>query len=260
MKEDRLSVLTPEAVEFDFELADLGSRFIAIFLDTIIQIVILLPVIGLIYLIQFLGIDTKINPDPFSSWIIGLLFLFLFIMGFSGYYIIFELIWNGRTPGKRIVRIKVIKDGGYPLDITSSFIRNLIRLVDFLPFYYFLGIISILISKNKKRLGDIVAGSVVIKEYPDIPPPILGKEEHYEHGESLHLFDLEKISSPEYILIREFLLRRDEMELFSQRNLAIKIAIPLMEKLAIDKIYFEGREIEFLEELARQLRSNEKFL
>lgn len=257
MKENKLTVLTPEAVEFELEPADLGSRFIAILIDTIIQILLILPVIALMGLMEFF-FPGKNNPNPFASWVTGLLFILLFILGFSGYHIFFELIWNGKTPGKRIASIKVIRDGGFPVEVTSSFIRNLIRIVDFIPFYYFAGIISIVLCKNKKRLGDIVAGTMVIKEYADIPPPVLIKYEESSTG--MNLSCLEKITEHEYTLIRELLLRHEELDGAARKSIASKIAGALVEKLEMDRSHIEGREYEFLEELLKTLRHNEKFL
>ena len=257
MRDKKLTVLTPESVEFELELADLGSRFIAILIDTIIQILLLLPVIVLIGLMEFF-FPGENNPAPFASWITGILFILLFILGFSGYHIFFELIWNGKTPGKRIASIKVIRDGGFPVEVTSSFIRNLIRIVDFIPFYYFAGIISIVLSKNKKRLGDIVAGTMVIKEYADIPPPVMIK--HEGSSNSINLSCLEKITEKEYTLISELLLRHDQLDITARKSIASQIAGALIEKLEIDKSHIEGREYEFLEELVKTLRNNEKFL
>ncbi len=251
-----MTVLTPEAVEIELEPADLGSRFIAILIDTIIQIVLILPVIVLMSLMEFFS--TGKGVQPFASWITGLLFILLFILGFSGYHIFFELLWNGKTPGKRITSIKVIRDGGFPVEVTSSFIRNLIRIVDFIPFYYFAGIISIVLCKNKKRLGDIVAGTMVIKEYADIPPPALTGHEECSNG--INLSYLEKITEHEYILIRELILRHEELDMTARKSISSKIAGPLMKKLEMDRSHIEGREYEFLEELVENLRNNEKFL
>jgi len=256
LKENRMTVLTPEAVEIELEPADLGSRFIAILIDTIIQIVLILPVIVLMGLMEFFS--TGKGVQPFASWVTGLLFILLFILGFSGYHIFFEIIWNGKTPGKRITSIKVIRDGGFPVEVTSSFIRNLIRIVDFIPFYYFAGIISIVLCKNKKRLGDIVAGTMVIKEYADIPPPVLAI--HEECSNCINLSCLEKITEHEYTLIRELILRHEELDMTARKSIASKIAGELMEKLEIDRSHIEGREYEFLEELVKDLRNNEKFL
>lgn len=261
MEEDKITILTPEAVEFDFQLADLGSRFIAILIDTIAQLLISLPIVLLIYLIQVFWLYSSYR-DPISPWILGLLFLLLFIVGFSGYYIYFEMIWNGRTPGKKLVNIRVVRDGGYPVNITSSFIRNIIRIVDFLPFYYSTGVISIIFSRDKKRLGDIVAGTMVVREYKDIPPPVL--QDGLSGGEGdigLSSLSLEKITPGEYCLIREFLLRKNHMERPFRNKLARKIAIPLIDKLNIkNQSYGDDNYILFLEQLARNMKDKDKFL
>ncbi len=256
MKENSITVLTPEAVEIELEPADLGSRFIAILIDTIIQIFLILPVIVLMSLMEFFSRGKE--GQLFASWITGFLFILLFILGFSGYHIFFELLWNGKTPGKKMTSIKVIRDGGFPVEVTSSFIRNLIRIVDFIPFYYFAGIISIVLCKNKKRLGDIVAGTMVIKEYADITPPVLNSHEECSNG--INLSYLEKITEHEYTLIRELILRNEELDINARKAIAKSIAGALIEKLEIDGSHIEEREYEFLEELVKELRNNEKFL
>jgi len=260
LKEHKISILTPESVEFDFYLADVGSRFIAIFIDTLIQLLISLPVMALIYLIRMYWWFSH-NPDHISPWLVSILLLILSVAGFSGYHIFFESFWNGRTPGKLITRIRVVKDGGFPVNISSSFIRNLIRIIDFLPFYYSMGVISILLSGNKKRLGDIVAGTIVIREYGDILPPVIDTIEK-QGGKCLNLSPLclEKLTSEEYILLREFILRKSRLEKSAEKKLSEKISFPLMEKLGINKTEWHGKNMDFLEELLLCLRANEKFL
>jgi uncharacterized RDD family membrane protein YckC len=253
--EKRISILTPEAVEFDFLLADIGSRFIAILIDTIIQMIISLPVIILIYIIRAFWWFSDI-PDSISPWIIAILLLLLFIVGFSGYHIIFDIIWNGRTPGKLITGIKVICDSGYPVTISSSFIRNLIRIIDFLPFYYSTGIISIVMTKNKKRIGDIVGGTIVIKEYSDIMPPVLEKKPLVNKV----ILNLDKITDKEFLLIREFLLRQNQMDIKSRDNIAQKIALPLIKKLEYPENQLKNGYINFIDELFQSINEKKKVL
>src|SRR5215510_11634669 len=83
---------------------------------------------------------------------------------FWGYYIFFEMLWNGQTPGKRWVGLRVIRTDGTPITLSESFIRNLTRLVDFLPAAYGIGIISMFLDKQSRRLGDLAAGTLVVHD------------------------------------------------------------------------------------------------
>jgi len=87
---------------------------------------------------------------------------------FWGYYIVFEMAWNGQTPGKRWIGLRVIKVNGYPISLVDSTIRNLVRVVDFLPAYYGLGVIAMFANAQARRLGDFAAGTVVVKERKEV--------------------------------------------------------------------------------------------
>ena len=81
-----------------------------------------------------------------------------------GYFAIFEIVWNGQTPGKRIAGIRVVKDSGRPLTPSETIGRNLLRIVDQLPAFYAIGVLVALLNAQNKRLGDFIAGSIVIRE------------------------------------------------------------------------------------------------
>jgi hypothetical protein len=91
-----------------------------------------------------------------------------------GYFILFEVLWNGQTPGKKLAGIRVVKRGGLPLTSRDVLLRNLVRLVDYLPSYCFAGLISFFASKNQQRLGDLVADTVVIREFTSEMPHTWG--------------------------------------------------------------------------------------
>ena len=145
-----LNIDTPENVVFGYEVVGIGSRFLAALVDT--TIIALLLVAANVILFFFL---TRSIPgfDIANSFIIGLLSLIGFAF-FWGYYIFFEMRWNGSSPGKRQVGIRVIRADGTPITLAESVIRNLVRLVDFLPAAYGLGLVTMFIDGKARRLGD----------------------------------------------------------------------------------------------------------
>lgn len=148
-------VYTPEAISISYLVAGIGSRFAAALLDIIIEVVLLIVILvgG-----AELGPFSSAGPTVATILTITLLFLLLW-----GYYLLFEAFWNGQTPGKSALRIRVIKTSGHPIGFTESAIRNLLRVVDWLPSFYALGVITMFIDRESRRLGDLAAGTVVVK-------------------------------------------------------------------------------------------------
>jgi RDD family len=152
----------------------------------------------------------------------------LFFLIFFGYFAIFEIAWNGQTPGKRMIGIRVVKDSGRPLTAAESIGRNLLRIVDQLPGFYAIGIVVAILNSSNKRLGDLVAGSVVVREssLAAIKPvwqtmrtetgPLLG-------GKALSIEDL--------ALIDAFLNRRSELLPDVRSRMAAQILNQLRPKL-----------------------------
>jgi hypothetical protein len=95
--------------------------------------------------------------------------LFYFLL-YWGYYSLFETFWNGQTPGKRLLKIRVIKDSGRQITLFEALARNLIRVIDLLPGFYLVGVITMLCNREQKRLGDLVAGTIVVHERSDEQP------------------------------------------------------------------------------------------
>jgi uncharacterized RDD family membrane protein YckC len=150
-----LVVSTPERVAFEYEIAGLGSRFLAQAIDVMLLMAVLIA-----FTIVALAVGVFAN-DPNLAL---LLFVLLSFLVFVGYFPVCEGIWSGQTLGKRALRIRVIGDRGEPVNMTQVAIRNLIRLVDFMPVLYGVGLITIFIQGGGKRLGDFAAGTVVARE------------------------------------------------------------------------------------------------
>ncbi|HEX9990628.1 MAG TPA: RDD family protein [Chloroflexia bacterium] len=162
MDDEQLTISTPEQVAFHYEIAGIGSRFLASLLDHLIISVALLLVYcaSIAVLPAMLATD---NGEAVLYLIVAVLVLVVFII-FWGYFAIFEAVWNGQTPGKRAGRLRVIRRTGQPIGASEAMVRNLIRIVDFMPGFYGIGLISMFIDKEARRLGDFAAGTIIIRE------------------------------------------------------------------------------------------------
>ena len=152
---DDLVISTPERVAFQYEIAGIGSRFLAQILDSLVITVVL---IAITILATSLG-------GVFSSGELAL--LIEIILGFilvAGYFLVSEAAWNGQTLGKRATRLRVVGDHGEPLTLGQAAIRNLVRIVDFLPIFYAIGMLTLFINGRGKRLGDFAAGTLVVRD------------------------------------------------------------------------------------------------
>lgn len=149
---DGLFIATPERVSFTYQLAGLGSRFIALLLDTIILAV---AFIVMIMVGAAIGL---------SGTAAGVLLLIATTAVSNAYFIFFEGLWSGQTPGKKAARLRAVGESGQPITFEQAMMRNLVRNVDFLPFFYGIGIIALFANGRGKRLGDLAAGTVVVRE------------------------------------------------------------------------------------------------
>jgi uncharacterized RDD family membrane protein YckC len=107
--------------------------------------------------------------DTGAKWFVAGVVLFYFVL-YWGYYSLFEAFWNGQTPGKRLFKIRVIKDSGRQITLFEALARNLLRVIDMLPSFYLVGVITMLCNREQKRLGDLVAGTIVVHERSDEQP------------------------------------------------------------------------------------------
>jgi uncharacterized RDD family membrane protein YckC len=251
---DKVTIETPEQTALDFDVAGIGSRFIALALDTLIQIVIGLVVgIGGAFAIRGL---TAIWPNS-SLWGAAILLLFFFLLYF-GYFALFEIIWNGQTPGKRRTKIRVIKDSGRPLTPAESIGRNLMRIVDWMPGFYAVGIVSALLTKENKRLGDLVVGSLVVREssFSEIRPTWHSAET--PTSPILAPLGAVHLSPEEFALIDSFLNRRFDLEPSVRYRIADDILRRLKPKLTLPTENALPTE-KLLEALAYERRATSRY-
>jgi uncharacterized RDD family membrane protein YckC len=158
--DDKLIIETPEQTVLEFPLAGIGSRALALAIDTLLQLGALVALGLLAALISYMGF----LPQLGKQYLYALLIFVAFLMEFA-YFAFFETIWNGQTPGKRWTKLRVITDSGRPLGAQGSILRNLMRIVDSIPWpMYAVSIVTCLLNSQSKRLGDFVAGTVVVHE------------------------------------------------------------------------------------------------
>lgn len=167
LPDDTLNIETPENVAFGYTIAGIGSRFLAALVDTILigilQVIVILVEIAIARLIFPENALNLESNNSYLAWIIGVAGLLSFAF-LWGYYIFFEMLWNGQSPGKRRAKLRVIRVDGTPITLTESIIRNLVRLVDFLPAYYGIGVVTMFVNDQSRRLGDLAAGTLVVRE------------------------------------------------------------------------------------------------
>ena len=167
--DDQISIVTPDHIELEFSLAGLGSRMLALIIDALLVGVIL---IGVILAAAILGFGSILATQRLGagSWVVAVAVLALFIVMW-GYFLLFEALNNGQTPGKRWTGIRVVRDNGLPLGWKESALRNLVRAADILPPpACIVGGLSIIFSKTGKRLGDLLAGTIVVSHGPPLEP------------------------------------------------------------------------------------------
>lgn len=217
-----LDVRTPESIEFSYHLAGVGSRFLAVMIDLCIQVGFVLVLFWGFFLIAGKAphIARHVAPADRLGTNLGIaLVIAVVFLVFFGYFIIFEAMWNGRTPGKKALGIRVVRDGGYPLDWGASLVRNLVRVVEAMLGFYAVSVLVAVLSPQNKRVGDFAAGTIVIRD-SRIESPGLMLEEMREPVYASTAY----VSGEERAIIRRFLDRRSDLTYERRRELASQFA------------------------------------
>jgi uncharacterized RDD family membrane protein YckC len=246
--EDRLTIATPEGVEVTFTLAGAASRFVSAIVDILIQVAVLLALAAILAIVGQAGLG--------GGGIAVLVWSIISFLVVATYDIFFEVLNSGRTPGKRLNGLRVVRVGGHPVGFLTSAIRNLLRPIDFLPGSYLLGAIVILATPKNQRIGDILAGTLVVREregstraLPRPRPPLRPEERPFS------TWDTSRITNDELATVRQFLERREEIEWDARTNLALTLEGRLRPK--VTGVPAEVRGERFLEALvvAKSARS-----
>jgi uncharacterized RDD family membrane protein YckC len=249
---DKLTIETPEQTSLEFPLAGIGSRFLAVALDTLLQFAVYI-VLGLI---AALVASFSVAGNLGKQWGIAILIFIAFTIQF-GYFALFETLWNGQTPGKRWTHLRVIQDSGRPINAYDATLRNLLRIVDSLPSLYAIGVVTMLISPENKRVGDYAAGTVVVHE-----KPLQGVGSIWSvaasPSQALPAIPSAQLSLDELQLVETFFERRMSLDPEVRRSMARQIAQRLGERLNVPGETRPDAE-KFLEALAEQRRSSARF-
>ena len=231
-----LTIQTPENVGFHYVLAGLGSRATAFLLDIGIRLLFLLVIfMGLMLTARWLpALDASgIFSGLSKNWIIALGVVAYGIIDL-GYFLLFEALWNGQTPGKRQQRLRVVRVDGTPIGWLGSAIRNILRAVDIVAGVYPIGFVVMFLSQNSQRIGDYAAGTVVIVERSRGVPEMTtapAEPDTAQRGDiETHISTL---SPKQYQVLRTFLQRREAMDHDHRQDLARLLAQRLLERWEI---------------------------
>jgi uncharacterized RDD family membrane protein YckC len=194
--EDRITISAPEGIELEYTLAGLGSRFLAALADATLCVIVLGAVIG---------IEAAAGAPRLVLLVTLIVGSFLALFG---YWIAFEVWAAGRTPGKRLSGLRVLMASGQPTSFAPSAVRNLMRIVDVYATATVVGVVSIVLSKRDQRLGDMAAGTIVVRERRD--RAVMAALTQAEMTGQINL-DVTAVSAAELAAIRDFLARRDRL-------------------------------------------------
>lgn len=174
--EERHDIDTPENVVFGYEVADIGGRFVGALIDTVV-LVLLLLIVNYVMVVQLRFFPAAIEAAPetesesMMSWVAGAIVALYFLIQFTiiwGYYVFFEIVWNGQSPGKRVAGTRVVLSDGSPVSAAAVVIRNLVRVIDLLPFAYAVGLVTMFANRQARRLGDFAAGTLVVRSRQEV--------------------------------------------------------------------------------------------
>lgn len=248
LRED-YTIDTPENVTFGYEIAGIGSRFIGAVIDTgIIGVLLTILNFALITLLELTGDLREIVfnglESPNISQLGGLVLALFALLNFAvfwGYYMLFELVWNGQTPGKRAAKTRVLRVDGSPTRTSEVAVRNLVRIVDWLPGMYTFGFIVMFFNRQSRRLGDYAAGTLVIRERAGVnldtllttAPPLTAISPEQAAALRIRFPTVRRLSDGDYQVIRQALARteRNQVDRSLLDRLARVIAMQMGETL-----------------------------
>ena len=241
---------TPENVELEQRLAGIGTRLIAGVIDHLLIIGLYL-VIWLLFL-GTLGINLITDYNSLSLFVLAMLIVAAFAI-YWGYFAFFEMVWNGQSPGKRRMRIRVVKEGGAALTFTDVAIRNLLRVVDAMPvIIYAVAGVCMFFAKRVQRLGDLAAGTVVTSEVTGDYTARSDRRvsQSWEHEATASALRATGLLPEEYRALSSYHLREAQLTLDARRRLLPQLIGPILKRMGHDP---SGESFETLERHLEQL-------
>jgi uncharacterized RDD family membrane protein YckC len=274
LRQDQLTIDTPEQVSLRFPVAGVGSRFLAVFADTLLQIAFYLALVLIFVLIT--ASAPKSMAGEFTrggeKWLVAFVILIHFLM-YWGYFTLFEVLKNGQTPGKMIFKLRVIQDSGRQITFFEAMTRNLIRVVDVIPSFYLVGVISMLCNRQHKRLGDLAAGTLVVHERQTEGPVWSGNgtrtftaasftpspteallQSQMTQQITLPADAVARLSIEELDVIDRFFSRILDMNLTTRADIAARLTSQMAARMQIE-IPAEWKPERVLEAIAHQMRA-----
>ena len=261
---------TPEQVELEYSVAGIGSRFVAALLDMLILLAFFaLELIALV----MVGAAAVASPasaklgGAAGSWLMALVIFLNFVI-FWGYFALLEAYWKGQTPGKRVMKLRVIKDSGRQITFFEALARNLVRIVDYLPSLYLIGVITMLCNKRSQRLGDLVAGTLVVHERLDEASLLyqpsttvstaMGQDTVAPWGQSeavrFPADAVARLSAQDLMVIETFFARMLDLPMETRASVAYRMVVQMTAKMGV--AVPEGNPERALESMAFQMRSH----
>ena len=264
--EEVLIIETPERVPLHFALASIGNRFLACAIDHTIQALALILIgVAAAVLANLSFLEDMLASAP--KWVYAVMIILLFLV-FAGYFTFFEWIWSGQTPGKRWLKLRVIREDGRPITFWEASVRNLLRPLDMFPLgMYSIGLIAVFSSTRDQRIGDMVGGTVVVREREAEAPefdqvfatPVSDPAMRRSFKPVDFVANLSSLTDSEIQVVETFLRRRWDLSEMPRQWMAWRVSIPILFKLRptydLATFTYEG----FLEELLHRYHDEHRF-
>jgi uncharacterized RDD family membrane protein YckC len=264
--EDILVIETPERVPLHFGLASIGNRFLACAIDHAIQ-ALALGIIAVGFLVAASSADFEGMLSSAPKWVYAVMILVLFLI-LTGYFAFFEWLWSGQTPGKRWLKLRVIREDGRPITFWEASVRNLIRSFDMMPApFYSIGLISVFSTSRDQRIGDMVAGTVVVREREAEAPafaevfasPVSDPALRRSFKPVEFTGNINSLTESEIQVVETFLRRRWDLPDVPRQWMAWRVSLPILYKVRpsydLATFTYEG----FLEELLHRYLATHRF-
>jgi uncharacterized RDD family membrane protein YckC len=264
--EEVLIIETPERVPLHFALASIGNRFLACAIDHTIQVLALLIIfIAALVLANLSFLEQMLASAP--KWVYAVMIILLFLV-FAGYFTFFEWIWSGQTPGKRWLKLRVIREDGRPITFWEASVRNLLRPLDMFQMgSYSIGLIAVFVSTRDQRIGDMVGGTVVVREREAEAPefdqvfatPVSDPAMRRSFKPVDFTANLSSLTDSEIQVVETFLRRRWDLSEMPRQWMAWRVSLPILFKIRptydLAAFTYEG----FLEELLHRYHDERRF-
>ncbi len=273
---DEFSIDTPEQVDLRLPLAGIGSRMLAMLVDSLVQgaatlalLLILMLVAAALPPLRGAAAHAGGASEAAGKWVIAGMIVVQFLL-IWGYFSLFEAFWNGQTPGKRLLRIRVLQDSGRPITLFESMSRNLLRIIDMLPTLYAVGLVTMLCNRENKRLGDLLAGTLVVHERDAHAEPfranatsiltpvasmqVIQNARLSEGGELVPADAAARLDAGDRRVIETFLARNLDLPMDVRHAMAVRIAEGMATKMGWSPEGFREHPERLLESLLGILR------